>query len=72
MSAAESAPELAPLKRACHITGQSKTYIYDHLEDAASPFPKPIRIGSRVYWVVSELHAWNARQIESSRRASCG
>lgn len=69
MTAAETAPELAPLKRAMHITGQSKTYIYDHLDDKANPFPRPIKLGSRVFWVVSELHDWNRRQIESSPRA---
>lgn len=69
MSAAEPAPELAPLKRATLITGQSKTYIYDHLADPQNPFPRPIKLGSRVFWVVSELHAWNRRQIETCPRA---
>lgn len=67
MSAAEVLPELCPLKRACSVTGQSKTYIYDHMKDASDPFPKPITIGGRVYWLLPDLIAWNLRKVREHK-----
>lgn len=67
MSTAEVLPELCPLARACVVTGQSKTYIYAHMKDAADPFPKPIQIGGRVYWLLPDLIAWNLRKVREHR-----
>lgn len=67
-SAALQPEELAPLKRAVIVTGQSKTYIYRHIGDKEDPFPAPIKIGGRSMWVLSELHAWVANKVASSRR----
>ena len=61
--------ELASMTRAQLITGMSRTYIYGHLDDAENPFPRPIKIGSRSFWAVSELHRWVHRQIAESPRA---
>jgi predicted DNA-binding transcriptional regulator AlpA len=70
MEASTSASdELASIKRAQLITGMSRTYIYGHLFDAENPFPRPIKIGSRSLWLMSELHAWVQRQVLTRPRS---
>lgn len=66
---AQQPDELACMKRAQQITGMSRTYICGHLDDTENPFPRPIKIGSRSLWPVSELHAWVQRQVATRPRA---
>jgi len=71
-NAAKHAEELAPMKRAQIITGMSRTYIYGHLDDETNPFPRPIKIGSRSLWPISELYDWVNRQVMTNPRAETG
>ncbi|TAA42562.1 AlpA family phage regulatory protein [Pseudoxanthomonas winnipegensis] len=59
--------ELATLKRVREMTGMGTTYIYTMRGDPKNPFPAHIKVGRRSMWVVSEVHAWIHRQIDSSR-----
>lgn len=52
------------------ITGQNKTYIYEHMKDSKDPFPQSTRIGRRGFWVKQELHEWVANKVRSDRGIS--
>jgi prophage regulatory protein len=48
--------------------GLSRSSIYLRISDGT--FPKPISLGGRaVGWLESEINAWIAQQIESSRNS---
>lgn len=54
----------------CRLVGYSRAHIdrmvsdsgYRHLE-----FPKPVKIGFRVFWVWSEIQQWIQHMITSKR-----
>lgn len=62
-------------KEVGHITGLSRSAIYDRL-DAKSPrydstFPRPISLGTMsVAWVASEIQVWIASLVERSRASN--
>lgn len=61
--------ELADVKRAMRITGQSRTYIYAHMREGAEPpFPSSFPIGNRVFFRVADLYDWNQKRFEESQR----
>ncbi len=63
--------EFADFKRASRITGQSRTYIYDHMgdRDPENPFPTPIPIGEKKFFRCGDLFAWNDRQVQRAEKS---
>lgn len=64
--------ELCDIKRAVTVTGQSKAFIYRHMDDAQNPFPRPKRIGRKSFWRMSDLQAWIAAEWTRSERVGRG
>lgn len=64
-SMAEQVEELLGIPRVVKVTGHSKTWIYERVNDGT--FPKPIRIGRRTLWVMSEVQAWVRNRISDAR-----
>ncbi|MDY4296785.1 MULTISPECIES: AlpA family phage regulatory protein [unclassified Xanthomonas] len=65
MAAAEKLEELCALARVRAMTGMGTTFIYGEIKDGR--FPKPIRVGRRSLWVLSEVQRWVAQQITRNR-----
>lgn len=62
--------EFADFKRAMRITGQNRSYIYDHQDDPENPFPKPVAfVGRRQFWRCEQLFEWNDRQVQLAEKA---
>ena len=52
-----TAPRFLRLPEVLQITGMSKTFIYDHINDGT--FPRQIQLGSRtVVWNEQEVTKW--------------
>lgn len=52
-----------------YLTGLSRSTLYAYIAQAT--FPKPIRLGARsVGWLQSEIEAWTAARVASSRSAA--
>lgn len=62
--AVDDREELAPIKRAMSITGLAKSTIYRDMR--AGTFPHPIKVGRKVLWPISRLHAWVEKAIAAS------
>lgn len=57
------------LKQVKTLVGLSRSTIYDYIKRGS--FPAPVSIGPRaVAWPSSSIAAWQARQIEHSRKCS--
>lgn len=57
--------ELLGMGRVTRVTGHSKTWIYDRVNDGS--FPAPIKVGRRTLWVMSEVQRWVRSRIEEGR-----
>jgi prophage regulatory protein len=54
------------LRQVCHLTGLGRSMIYQM--QAEGRFPQRIKLGERaVGWLESEVRAWLATRIETSR-----
>ncbi|HCT7900786.1 TPA: AlpA family phage regulatory protein [Enterobacter cloacae] len=56
---------LMDLKEVCRTVGFKKTAIYKWTN--AGEFPNPIKIGSSVRWVSTEVEAWITEKVRASR-----
>ena len=65
MSAAEKLEELRTLTEVRAMTGMGTTWIYEQMGTGA--FPRPIKIGRRSLWVLSEVDAWIKAQVRAAR-----
>lgn len=45
----------------CHLVGFSKATLARKVE--AGTFPKPVRVGFRVFWVEAEVLAWMEARV---------
>ncbi|WP_369916483.1 helix-turn-helix transcriptional regulator [Xanthomonas sp. NCPPB 3005] len=70
MAAAEKLEELCTLSRVRAMTGLGTTFIYGEIKDGR--FPKPIHVGRRSLWVLSEVQQWVAQQIKRNRPLPAG
>ncbi|QBG84670.1 helix-turn-helix transcriptional regulator [Xanthomonas oryzae] len=48
--------------------GQTRTYLYDEMKE--DRFPKPVRVGRRSLWPLSEVQRWIALQKSTRDRGS--
>lgn len=70
MSAAEPLEELADLRRVMAMTACSRSRVYRMI--AAGAFPRPLALGGRSLWVVSEVQAWIRATIKQAPRVGSG
>mgnify|MGYP004713810039 CR=1 FL=1 len=57
--------ELLPIARVVSMIGISRSNLYDRI--SAGEFPKPIPVGRRSLWVLSEVQGWIRAQILKHR-----
>ncbi len=65
MGAAERIEELLPLGRVLGQTGLGKTSLYNAIREEG--FPRPIKVGAKSLWVLSEVQAWIVDQVRAQR-----
>ncbi len=70
MSAAEKLEELLSIDRVCELTGVSRAYIYIRI--GKKTFPRPIKVGKRSLWLMSEVQAWIAAEVCAFRENETG
>lgn len=72
MGQPESYEELADLRRVMAMTAMSRSRVYLEMKNADRPFPKPLKLGGRSVWVVSEVQAWIRATIVALPRMGSG
>ena len=66
--AIQETPSILRRKQVEARVGLGRSSIYQYVR--AGQFPAPVRVGSRaVGWIASEVDAWLAARIESSRKS---
>ncbi|WP_229697929.1 helix-turn-helix transcriptional regulator [Xanthomonas oryzae] len=60
MNIPDQVEELCPLSRVRGMTGLGTTYIYGEMKE--DRFPKPVRVGRRSLWLLSEIQGWIAHR----------
>ena len=68
MAQPEAYEELADLRRVMAMTAMSRSRVYLEMRAKDRPFPKPLKLGGRSVWVVSEVQAWIRAVIDTSPR----
>ncbi len=72
MAQPEAYEELADLRRVMVMTALSRSRVYREMSNPARPFPKPLKLGGRSVWVVSEVQAWIRATIVALPRMGSG
>lgn len=68
MAQPEAYEELADLRRVMAMTAMSRSRVYLEMRAKDRPFPRPLKLGCRSVWVVSEVQHWIRATIASAPR----
>lgn len=61
MTQSQPNEELVRMARVIALTGSSRSSVYAMAK--RGEFPRPLKIGGRSLWVLSEVQAWIRRQV---------